>query len=203
MSKSIVYGVVNPIWKKPQCIVHNSSHDLCLGRTFCCFLYHAELYFCPYACVIINSPGVVKVHLSLWFNHPEIPTLSNIPIEGSSIDKAYFRVSVSETCCYRVVIFRDSSREQTIESVTRNTVVKEKKNTRGCPKDLISYWKAEWDPKWNKGWRSVSVLDTLQYLVVGPSGCGKICFTESLLLDHLEKLFVRPSPVIHYCYGVW
>ena len=27
--------------------------------------------------------------------------------------------------------------------------------------------------------------------------------TKSLLLDHLEELFVSPSPTIHYCYGVW
>ena len=39
-------------------------------------------------------------------------------------------------------------------------------------------------------------------LIVGPSSCGKTCFTESLLLDHLDELFVNPSPVIHYCYGV-
>ena len=29
------------------------------------------------------------------------------------------------------------------------------------------------------------------------------CFTESLLLDRLEELFVNPLPTIHYCYGVW
>ena len=40
-------------------------------------------------------------------------------------------------------------------------------------------------------------------LVVGPSGCGKTCFIESLLLDHLEELFLSPPPTIHYCYGVW
>ena len=40
-------------------------------------------------------------------------------------------------------------------------------------------------------------------LVVGPSGCRKTCFTELLLLDHLEELFVNPPPMIHYCYGVW
>ena len=40
-------------------------------------------------------------------------------------------------------------------------------------------------------------------MIVGPSGCGKTCFTESLLLDHLEELFVNPTPTIHYCYGVW
>ena len=40
-------------------------------------------------------------------------------------------------------------------------------------------------------------------LIVGPSGCGKTCFTESLLLDHLEELFVDPTPTIHYCYGAW
>ena len=40
-------------------------------------------------------------------------------------------------------------------------------------------------------------------LIVGPSGCGKTCFTESLLLDHLEKLFVNPPTTIHYCYEAW
>ena len=40
-------------------------------------------------------------------------------------------------------------------------------------------------------------------LVVGSSGCGKTCFTKSLLLDHLEELFLSPPPTIHYCYGVW
>ena len=33
-------------------------------------------------------------------------------------------------------------------------------------------------------------------LVVVPSGCGKTCFTESLLLDHLEELFVSPPLII-------
>ena len=37
-------------------------------------------------------------------------------------------------------------------------------------------------------------------LIVGSSGCGKTCFTESLPLNHL---FVNPLPTIHYCYGVW
>ena len=40
-------------------------------------------------------------------------------------------------------------------------------------------------------------------LIVGPSGCRKTCFTESLLLDNLEELFVNPPPTIHYCYGAW
>ena len=40
-------------------------------------------------------------------------------------------------------------------------------------------------------------------LVMGPSGCRKTCFTESLLLDHLEELLVSPPPTIHYCYGAW
>ena len=35
------------------------------------------------------------------------------------------------------------------------------------------------------------------------TGCGKTCFTESLLLDHLEGLFVIPPTTIHYCYGAW
>ena len=37
---------------------------------------------------------------------------------------------------------------------------------------------------------------------MGPSDCGKTCFTESLLLDHLPELFVNPPSTIHYCYGV-
>ena len=40
-------------------------------------------------------------------------------------------------------------------------------------------------------------------LIVGPFGCGKTCFTESLLLDHMEELFVNPPHKIHYCYGAW
>ena len=40
-------------------------------------------------------------------------------------------------------------------------------------------------------------------LIIGPSGCGKTYFTESLLLDHLEELFVNPPPTIPYCYGTW
>ena len=40
-------------------------------------------------------------------------------------------------------------------------------------------------------------------LIVGTSGCGKTCFTESLLLDHLEELFVNPPHNIHYFYGAW
>ena len=43
--------------------------------------------------------------------------------------------------------------------------------------------------------------------VLGPFGCGKTCFTESSLLDHLEELSVTPPPslppMIHYCYGAW
>ena len=38
-------------------------------------------------------------------------------------------------------------------------------------------------------------------LIVGPSSCGKTCFTKSLLLDHFEELFVNPSPTFHYCNG--
>ena len=40
-------------------------------------------------------------------------------------------------------------------------------------------------------------------LIVGPCGWGKTCFTEMLLLKHLEELFVSLPPTIHYCYGVW
>ena len=40
-------------------------------------------------------------------------------------------------------------------------------------------------------------------LIVGPSGCEKTCFTETLLLNHLEELFVSPPPTIHYWYRVW
>ena len=38
-------------------------------------------------------------------------------------------------------------------------------------------------------------------LVMGPSGCGKTCLSKSLVLDHLDELFVNPANVIHYCYG--
>ena len=40
-------------------------------------------------------------------------------------------------------------------------------------------------------------------LIVGPSGYGKTCFTESLLLNHWEELFVNPPTTIHYCYRAW
>ena len=43
-------------------------------------------------------------------------------------------------------------------------------------------------------------------LIVSPSGCEKTCFTESLLLDHLEELFVNGPPLtIHItdCFGAW
>ena len=40
-------------------------------------------------------------------------------------------------------------------------------------------------------------------LIVGPSDCGKTCFTEFLLLDHLEELLVNSPPTIHYCYEAW
>lgn len=36
---------------------------------------------------------------------------------------------------------------------------------------------------------------------MGPSGCGKTCLSKSLVLDHLDELFVNPANVIHYCYG--
>ena len=38
---------------------------------------------------------------------------------------------------------------------------------------------------------------------MGLSGCVKSSFTETLLLDHLEELFVSSPPTIHYCYGAW
>ena len=40
-------------------------------------------------------------------------------------------------------------------------------------------------------------------LVGGPSGRRKTCFTESLLLDHLEELFVNPPSTVHFCCGAW
>jgi len=40
-------------------------------------------------------------------------------------------------------------------------------------------------------------------LIVDPSCCGNTCFTESLLLDHLDELFVNPPTAIHYCCGAW
>ena len=70
-------------------------------------------------------------------------------------------------------------------------------------KDPSSHRKAEWDPKWNRIWRSVSVQDTHQYFGRGSLWLRKTCFTESLLLDHLKELFVSPPPTIHYCYEVW
>ena len=39
-------------------------------------------------------------------------------------------------------------------------------------------------------------------LVVGPSGCDKIVFTEKLLLENAD-LFETPPTQAHYCYGAW
>ena len=39
----------------------------------------------------------------------------------------------------------------------------QRKNTRSCHNDSISYWKSEWVPKWSRTGRSISVQDTLQY----------------------------------------
>ena len=39
-------------------------------------------------------------------------------------------------------------------------------------------------------------------LIVGPSGSGKMHFTQELLLDNLH-LFETPPTAIHYCYGAW
>ena len=55
----------------------------------------------------------------------------------------------------------------------------------------------------------VEMIDAFRFktpcsiLIVGPSACGKTCFSKSLILDHLDKLFVNPPTVIHYCYGAW
>lgn len=38
-------------------------------------------------------------------------------------------------------------------------------------------------------------------LIVGPSGCGKTYFTKSLLLQHLDELFVSPPTVLSSCTG--
>ena len=69
----------------------------------------------------------------------------------------------------------------------------------------LSYQKAPWVPKWNGIWRSVSAQDTLQcfdlvhpLVVARPSPC----FIKSLLLGHLEGLFVNPPLMIHYRYGL-
>ncbi|XP_078373310.1 uncharacterized protein LOC144656923 [Oculina patagonica] len=40
-------------------------------------------------------------------------------------------------------------------------------------------------------------------LIVGPSSCGKTCFTESVLLNHSKELFSTPPETIHYCFGAW
>ena len=40
-------------------------------------------------------------------------------------------------------------------------------------------------------------------LIVGPSGWGKTCFTESLLVHDLSDLFAQPPTAIVYCYGAW
>lgn len=104
-----------------------------------------------------------------------------------------------ETYLIGSVIARDYCLVQIEEFVTRIVVkAEDAKNTSGCPKDHISYWKSEWELGEAFRFKTPSSI-----LVVGPSGSGKTCFTESLLLDHLEKLFVNPPPTFHYCHGAW
>lgn len=40
-------------------------------------------------------------------------------------------------------------------------------------------------------------------LVVGPSGYGRTCFKQVLLLQHLNELFADVTSSVAYCYGAW
>ena len=94
---------------------------------------------------------------------------------------------------------------QTIEPVTRSIVVNAviRKNAKSF-KDHISDRKDSWDSEWIKEIGEAFRFKTpSSILTVGPSGRGKTCFIESLLLDHFEELLVNPPPTIHYCYGAW
>ena len=52
--------------------------------------------------------------------------------------------------------------------------------------------------KWGKAFRFHSPSNIL----MGLSGCGKIHFTQKLLLNN-NQLFETTPPKIHYCYGAW
>ena len=77
--------------KKPQGIVHDSLAATTFitspAGTFCCFCWPLRTAFPP-VCndVPFYSHQVVKKYIPLWFIHPEIPFLSNIPEKDASID---------------------------------------------------------------------------------------------------------------------
>ena len=85
-----LHRLVNSFYKKPQCMVHNSSHDLyqfiaCPAGTFC-FFWPLRTAFSPFC--VCYSQEVLKTYLPLWFIHPEIPILSDVPVKDASVDKA-------------------------------------------------------------------------------------------------------------------
>lgn len=49
--------------------------------------------------------------------------------------------------------------------------------------------------------KNVSGQDTFQHSSGWYSGCGKTCFTQSVLTDHIDELFVDIPLIVVYCYG--
>ena len=90
----LVHRLVNSIWKKPQCIVHNSSHDvynMSCQNVSLLFLNTQNCISLPvHVHVPFYSKGAVKIYSPLWFIHPELSTLSNVPVKDAFIDKVYF-----------------------------------------------------------------------------------------------------------------
>ena len=102
-----------------------------------------------------------------------------------------------KTCLFGTVIV------QTVEFVTTNMLSKQgmRKNTRGCPKDHICYWKAEWDPKWNRTEGSVSVHHTFHLRVITLGSLGRIVHKPSLHDSLLLRRVARWTPrhERHWC----
>ena len=94
----------------------------------------------------------------------------------------------------------DYSLVQTVEFVMRNIVVKpgdQKKTREDVPESTMGYL-VEW--RWEKRFWFKTPFAILN---VGPSRCRETYFTEWLLLDHLEELFVNPPTTINYYYRAW
>ena len=94
-----------------------------------------------------------------------------------------------ESCPFTADIVIDYSLVQTEKFVTRNIAVKERRNWR-WPKDPISYRKAEWVPKWNRIWRSISVQYTLQYFDRGPFWLWQDLFYRIFIFASLLPRFI-------------
>ena len=94
-----------------------------------------------------------------------------------------------ESCPFVVNIFKEYFLGYTVESVTRNTVLKtvdpknhEKKSQRSHfrPKKISI-------PNVIEMGEGLRCNTPSSILIVDRFGCGKTCFKESLLLDHFEE----------------